>query len=78
MSRDDSSYALISKVGFQPNRFQLEPCVPGHELLKLGAGEIEAGPVCVSHRFVLGWPQIGQQGGHLVKRPSSHCLVIPK
>lgn len=52
-------------------------CVPCHKFFKLGAGEVEAGPVGVSHRFVLWGPQVGQEGGHLVKRPSSHCLMIP-
>lgn len=31
----------------------------------------------VGNRFVLGGPQIGQEGGHLVKWPPAHCLVVP-
>jgi len=32
---------------------------PGHELLKLGAGQVQTGPVSVSHRFVFRRSQVG-------------------
>lgn len=51
--------------------------LPGHELLKLGAGQVETGPVSVSHRFVFRRSQVGQQGGHLVKRSPAYGLVVP-
>lgn len=51
--------------------------LPRHELLELGAGQVETGPVSVSHRFVFRGSQVGQQGGHLVKRSPADRLVVP-
>lgn len=56
---------------------KLVEIIPGHELFKLGAGQVETGPVGVSHRFVFRRTQVGQQGRHLVKRPSAHSFVVP-
>ena len=33
--------------------------------------------MCVSHGLVLRRSKVGQEGGHLVKRSSPHCLVVP-
>lgn len=56
---------------------RLAGILPGHELLKLGAGQVETGPVSVSHRFVFRGSQVGQQGRHLVKRSPAYSLVVP-
>lgn len=49
---------------------------PGHELLELGAGQVEAGPVGVGHGLVFWRPQVGQQRGHLVEGSPAYGLVI--
>lgn len=50
--------------------------IPGHEFLKLGAGQVETRPVSVSYRFVFRRSKIGQQSCHLVKRSPANSLVV--
>lgn len=57
--------------------YKLVGILPGHELLKLGTGQVETGPVSVSHRLVFRRSQVRQQGRHLVKRSPAYGLVVP-
>lgn len=51
--------------------------LPGHELLKLGTGEVKTGPVSVCHGFVLRGAEIRQERSHLIEGSSTNSLVVP-
>lgn len=56
-----------------PNGVAMLPC---HELLKLGAGEVETGPVGVCHGLVLRRAKVSKKRRHFVKGPPTDCFVI--
>lgn len=56
----------------------LRSLLPGHELFKLGAGEVQTGPVRVSYRFVFRRSEVGEESRHLVKGTSTHRFMIPE
>lgn len=68
---------LEKQVHDETSCYKLVEILPGHELLKLGTGQVETGPVSVSHRLVFRRSQVGQQGRHLVKRSPAYSLVVP-